>query len=130
MTVQEYELPRSGIAYRPRDEVLRSPRIFVSETEFSREMLQLANGASGSRTATFPKTVREVRDCAFAENEHMASVVLNEGWRRSESTVAKKACGATGFQKCQGTTGDVPVDAKSAERVRLLRMLTAKASDI
>lgn len=79
MAVQEYELPRSGIAYRPRDKMLRLPRIFVSETEFSREILQLANGASGSRTATFPRTIREVRDCAFAENEHMASVVLNEG---------------------------------------------------
>ena len=35
-------------------------RLFVSETRFDRSMSQLVKGAEGTRTITFPGTVREV----------------------------------------------------------------------
>ena len=51
----------------------------VSETKFDRSMSQLARGAEGTRTITFPSTVREVEYDAFEDNWSLRSAVLNEG---------------------------------------------------
>ena len=68
---------RGGNAKRP------CVRLFVSESEFGRDISVLIKGAQ-ARTSTFPNTVREVRSEAFAENECLKSVVLNEGLERLE----------------------------------------------
>ena len=53
-------------------------RVFISETEFSRDMVQIARGAKNSKTATFPSTIRKVSNDAF-EYTAILSAVLNEG---------------------------------------------------
>ena len=54
-------------------------QVFASGAELSRDMSQLARGASDARTFTLPKGVLRLRDRAFAESEQLRSVVLNEG---------------------------------------------------
>ena len=54
-------------------------QVFASGAELSRDMSQLARGASDARTFTFPKGVLRLRDRAFADSEQLRSVVLNEG---------------------------------------------------
>ena len=57
-------------------------QLFVSETEFDRNMSQLARGAEGIRTVIFPNTVRDVKCNAFMGNRSLRSAVLNEGLER------------------------------------------------
>ena len=57
-------------------------QLFVSETEFDRNMSQLAHGAEGVRTITFPGTVRDVKCNAFMGNWSLRFAVLNEGLER------------------------------------------------
>ena len=59
-------------------------QVFVSETEFDRNMSQLARGAGNIRTITFPSTVREVEYNAFEDNRSLKSAVLNEGLEKLE----------------------------------------------
>ena len=70
--------PRNGIAYRKDDRTLRT-QLFISETEFSRDMLLVVQGANSVRTITFPKTIRDVAVNAFYESSFLRSSVMNEG---------------------------------------------------
>ena len=67
--------------YGARDEDDCSSRLFVSETEFSRDMAQITKGAASVRTVIFPDTVRGTHSRAF-QNTSLASAVLNEGLER------------------------------------------------
>ena len=70
--------PRNGIAYRKDGCTLRT-QLFVSETEFSRDVLLIAQGANRVRTITFPNTIRDVAKNAFYESSFLRSAVMNEG---------------------------------------------------
>ena len=54
-------------------------QVFASGAELSRDISQLARGASDARTVTFSKGVLRLRDRVFADSEQLRSVVLNEG---------------------------------------------------
>ena len=73
------------------------PHIFVSETRLSRDMSRIVLGAKDVRTITFPNTVREVSDGAFAD-ANLLSAVLNEGLETLGKLRAKQCkgifCGA------------------------------------
>ena len=69
----------SGISYK----VLYDKKIisvFVSETQFNRDMSRVAQGANYAKTITFPSAVRDVAASAF-RMAALLSVVLNEGLR-------------------------------------------------
>ena len=51
--------------------------LFISETEFDRDMSQLVQGAKHTRAITFPSTVIEVEAIAFSRTS-LESAVLNE----------------------------------------------------
>lgn len=69
--------PRNVISYQFRDGNNFVCRLFVSETEFSRNISQVVRGRD-SKTITFPNTVREVCGNAF-QGSPLSSAVLNEG---------------------------------------------------
>ena len=52
-------------------------QLFVSDTEFDRNMSQVVKG-SKNKTITFPKTIRKACEYAF-HSASLKSVVLNEG---------------------------------------------------
>ena len=70
--------PNNGIEYDPHAEDAHSQRLFVSATEFDRNMSQLVEGAADIKTVVFPSTVRETLEDAFS-NTSVQSAVLNEG---------------------------------------------------
>ena len=55
------------------------PRLFVSGTEFGRDMSEVVKGTDGTKIFTFPKTVRAVQKDAFQRISLLGSVVLNDG---------------------------------------------------
>ena len=65
----------------PHDRRGCSSRLFVSQTEFDRDLSEIAEAAKDVRTATFPSTVREVLQGAFSGTS-VRSAVLNEGLER------------------------------------------------
>ena len=54
------------------------PHIFVSETRLSRDMSRIVLGAKDVRTITFPSTIRDLSNGAFAD-ANLLSAVLNKG---------------------------------------------------
>lgn len=52
--------------------------MFVAETEFSRNMMEITAGAEKVRTIRFPNTVRRASNYSFADNKSLRSAVLNE----------------------------------------------------
>ena len=73
-----YAVPRNGVAYVPHG---RLPQIFISRTEFDRELSEIVEAAKSVKTSTFPSTVREVPQGAFSGTS-VRSAVLNEGLER------------------------------------------------
>lgn len=65
----------NGVRYEARKKAVC---LFVSGTEFNRDMSQIVQGAKRIRTITFPNTVRRVMDAAFMYRA-LRAVVLNEG---------------------------------------------------
>lgn len=56
----------------------KTVQLFISEIEFSRDMVQVVRGAKNVKIITFPSTARKVLDQAF-RNTSLRSVILNEG---------------------------------------------------
>ena len=67
----------SGLRYNKNAEE-NHVRLFVSGTEFNRDISQVIQGAKDVRTITFPGTVRDVPHSAFLDTT-LLSVILNEG---------------------------------------------------
>ena len=55
------------IEYDPHAEDAHSQRLFVSATEFDRNMSQLVEGAADIKTVVFPNTIREISEDAFSD---------------------------------------------------------------
>ena len=68
--------PRNGTLYKARKR--KSLSLFVSESEFNRELSRIVKGAEGIRTVIFPSTTKEIFDGAFRDTS-VRSVILNEG---------------------------------------------------
>lgn len=67
----------SGLGYN-KSAGRKHVRLFISGTEFNRDISQVIQGAKDVRTITFPDTVRDVPYSAFLHTT-LLSVVLNEG---------------------------------------------------
>ena len=75
----------NSVVYRRGAKAKRScVRLFVSGLEFNRDISVLIKGTQ-AHTSTFLNTVKEVRGEAFAEDECLKSVVLNESLERRMS---------------------------------------------
>lgn len=72
-------------------------RLFVSKSEFDRNISAIVKGAETVRTITFPGTVKEVQGRAFEKNEWLRAVVLNEGLEKLEES--------RGYDRCGGALG-------------------------
>ena len=59
---------------------------FVSETEFDRGVSQIERGPKDTKTAVFPKTIREISADVFRYTS-IQSAVLSEGLERLERCV-------------------------------------------
>ena len=70
---------RNGISYRADEDQPPLARLFVSETQLSRDASAVKRGSTRGRTLAFPRTVRRVQCVAFRSAESLRSVVLNEG---------------------------------------------------
>ena len=69
-------VPVNTVMYCARESPTAS--LFVSATEFARNMSQIVRGAVDIKTIIFPSTVRETSEDAFSHTS-VRSVVLNEG---------------------------------------------------
>ena len=54
-------------------------RLFVSGTEFNRNMAEVVRGTDGTKTLTFPNTIKTVQKDAFQRISSLGSVLLNDG---------------------------------------------------
>ena len=69
---------RSWISYAVRDG--KDQLLLVTPAlDLGRNMSRVERGRDWARTATFHRTVREVRESAFERNWSVRSVILNEG---------------------------------------------------
>lgn len=69
-------MPANMLVYKVGDDIIS---LFVSETEFIREMQDIIRGAEKTRTVRFPNTMKVTETAAFDGVESLRSVVLNEG---------------------------------------------------
>lgn len=73
------------VAYKRKEKTEQSRvRLFVSESEFNRDISMLVKGAKSIKLVTFPRTIRDAHTGAFETIGQLRTVILNEGLAKLE----------------------------------------------
>ena len=73
------------VAYKRKEKTEQSRVcLFISESEFNRDISILVKGAKSIKLVTFPRTVRDAHTGAFETSGRLRTVVMNEGLERLE----------------------------------------------